>query len=212
MTATEEVPMPEPDRGTILVGREEVSLGHSDEAMRAYAGARCAELEAVIHERNKSLRKWADWCKEAEAERDALAAKTACTLGVGDGSGSLFVHGDYASIKAAQAIILERDALAEKCRAMEDNDRRYRWLREMQCCSATVSKNDGHAPNYMSLTEWIESSPDLYKDVPLEELERMKETGTDWAIQVYPNTPVGFNLWHASTLDAAIDAASGGGE
>lgn len=56
MTTTEEVPMPmpEPDRGTILVGREEVSLGHSDEAMRAYADARCATLQA---------------------ERDALAEK-----------------------------------------------------------------------------------------------------------------------------------------
>ena len=34
-----------------------------------------------------------------------------CTLGVGSGDGQLFVHGTYESIKAAQAIILERDAL-----------------------------------------------------------------------------------------------------
>jgi hypothetical protein len=32
-----------------------------------------------------------------------------CTMGVGNGSGKLFVHGDYDSIKAAQNIVLERD-------------------------------------------------------------------------------------------------------
>lgn len=34
-----------------------------------------------------------------------LRAKTEVSMGVGDGSGKLFVHGDYDSIKAAQAII-----------------------------------------------------------------------------------------------------------
>lgn len=104
----------------------------------------------------------------------------------------------------------ERDALAEKVKELQDDARRYRFLRDLQCCSMTVSKNDGHAPNYMNLPEWIECSPDLYDDVPPEELERMKAAGVDWAIQVYPNTPVGFNVWHAATLDAAIDAAGGG--
>jgi hypothetical protein len=37
--------------------------------------------------------------------------KNNCTLGVGDGAGSLFVHGDYDSIKAVQKIIFERDKL-----------------------------------------------------------------------------------------------------
>ncbi|WPK40886.1 hypothetical protein Knedl_CDS0064 [Pseudomonas phage Knedl] len=37
-----------------------------------------------------------------------------CTMGVGGGDGNLFVHGDHASIKAAQKIVMERDAaLAE---------------------------------------------------------------------------------------------------
>jgi hypothetical protein len=35
------------------------------------------------------------------------------SLGVGDGTGQLFVHGDYESIKACQAIILERDRLKQ---------------------------------------------------------------------------------------------------
>jgi len=40
------------------------------------------------------------------------------TMGVGDGSGKLFVHGDYDSIKAAQAIVLERDRLREALEAI----------------------------------------------------------------------------------------------
>ena len=33
-----------------------------------------------------------------------------CTMGVGTGDGLLFVHGDYDSIKAAQAIVLAKEA------------------------------------------------------------------------------------------------------
>lgn len=48
----------------------------------------------------------------ANSEIAALKSKDiSCTLGVGDGSGRLFVHGDYDSIKATQKIIIERDAL-----------------------------------------------------------------------------------------------------
>lgn len=43
---------------------------------------------------------------QAEAERPTYE----CTMGVGGGDGNLFVHGDRASIKAAQHIVLERDA------------------------------------------------------------------------------------------------------
>jgi len=28
-----------------------------------------------------------------------------------------------------------------------------------------------------------------------------------WRLQIYPDTPIGFNVWHGATLDAAIDAA-----
>ena len=34
---TDTVELPKPDNGSIMVGREEVCLGHSDEAMREYA-------------------------------------------------------------------------------------------------------------------------------------------------------------------------------
>jgi hypothetical protein len=49
-----------------------------------------------------------------QQENETLNEKLSCALGVGSGDGKLFVHGDYDSIKAAQAIILERDALREQ--------------------------------------------------------------------------------------------------
>jgi DNA repair exonuclease SbcCD ATPase subunit len=55
-----------------------------------------------------------DKVKELQQENETLKEKISCTLGVGSGDGKLFVHGDYDSIKAAQAIILERDALREQ--------------------------------------------------------------------------------------------------
>lgn len=54
-------------------------------------------------------------CLEDADKRIAeLEAKTAMTMGVGSGNGSLFVHGDYDSIKAAQAIVLENESLRAK--------------------------------------------------------------------------------------------------
>jgi hypothetical protein len=47
----------------------------------------------------------------ARAKVAALEEKTACTVGVGDGSGTLFVHGDHASVKAVQALVLENERM-----------------------------------------------------------------------------------------------------
>lgn len=52
---------------------------------------------------------------EAKDKRIAeLEAKTAMTMGVGNGGGSLFVHGDYDSIKAAHSIVFENESLRAK--------------------------------------------------------------------------------------------------
>lgn len=48
---------------------------------------------------------------DLQAECDALRAKTNLSLGVGDGTGNLFVHGDYDSIKRVQALIFECEKL-----------------------------------------------------------------------------------------------------
>ena len=46
-----------------------------------------------------------------QAECDALRTKTRMSLGVGDGTGNLFVHGDYDSIKRVQELIFECERL-----------------------------------------------------------------------------------------------------
>lgn len=52
-------------------------------------------------------------------EIDALWAERGITMGVGDGSGQLFVHGNYESIKACQNIILERDEVINESKYLE---------------------------------------------------------------------------------------------
>ena len=46
-----------------------------------------------------------------QAECDALRDKIILSLGVGDGAGNLFVHGDYDSIKRVQELIFECEKL-----------------------------------------------------------------------------------------------------
>ncbi|HGJ9204478.1 TPA: hypothetical protein ACLESY_002050 [Pseudomonas aeruginosa] len=53
--------------------------------------------------------------EQAEAERPTYE----CTMGVGGGDGNLFVHGDHASIKAAQKIVMERDAALARVAELE---------------------------------------------------------------------------------------------
>ncbi|EHK65953.1 hypothetical protein [Achromobacter arsenitoxydans] len=84
---------------------------------------------------------------------------------------------------------------------------RYRWLRDHACNSLHLTRDGEHACNYLTAAQWIESCPEDFQDDAPEEIERMKATNTIWRLQVYPNTPVGFWVLHASTLDAAIDAA-----
>lgn len=96
-----------------------------------------------------------------------------------------------------------------------DNDtkdaERYRWMRDVKCCTISVSRDEGHAINYQSFADWAEELPEFYAQVPADELERMRANNTDWAVQIYPNTPVGSYTFHGATLDAAIDAAIAAG-
>lgn len=99
------------------------------------------------------------------------------------------------------------DALNERCVADAPDAERYRWLRDLKCCSFTLGHNDAHAPSYMTASDWIDDNPEWFVDTPDAELRRMRDSNTIWTLQVYPRTPVAFYLWHAATLDAAIDAA-----
>jgi hypothetical protein len=57
-----------------------------------------------------------------------LEKRTAVCMGVGDGSGQLFVYGDYDSIKAAQAGVFRREAAEARIAELEGD------LREIAEC------------------------------------------------------------------------------
>lgn len=95
-----------------------------------------------------------------------------------------------------------------------DDAERYRWLRDSRACSMQVSFNDHHNI-YMSVDDTLGDSQGYYDDISADERKRMVATDTIWTVHIYPNTPVGFNAYHAATLDTAIDtarAAAAGGE
>lgn len=50
---------------------------------------------------------------------ERLGSMTAVTMGVGSGDGNLFVHGNYDSIKAVQALVFRADKLAKALRTAE---------------------------------------------------------------------------------------------
>lgn len=85
---------------------------------------------------------------------------------------------------------------------------RWQWLAGLKCNSFTLSRDDDHATNYVTARQWIEEyMPENFRDVGADELQRMKDTNTIWCLQIYPNTPVGFNVWYGATAESVLDAA-----
>lgn len=86
-------------------------------------GTHTGELETILYGHTGDLLQ--KWQKKAirkaikqagrvvELERQLAEAKvkTEVTVGVGSGDGQLFVHGDYESVKAVQAKLLELESL-----------------------------------------------------------------------------------------------------
>jgi hypothetical protein len=62
---------------------------------------------------NDELRTQLSDYEALQAECDALRAKSGLSLGVGDGTGNLFVHGDYDSIKCVQELIFKYEKLCK---------------------------------------------------------------------------------------------------
>lgn len=80
-----------------------------------------------------SLRRDAATVAELRAEVERLRAEWQASLGVGDGSGQLLVHGKYDSIKECQRKLLAGEASERRVGELDANDRRYRFLREKVC-------------------------------------------------------------------------------
>ena len=90
----------------------------------------------------------------------------------------------------------------------ERTEARWVWLTTLKCNSLHLTRDEDHACNYVSAKEWIEDyHPEIFEGTDPEELQRMKDTNTIWRLQIYPNTPIGFNVWHGATAEAAVDAA-----
>lgn len=93
--------------------------------------------------------------------------------------------------------------------AVEEKAALYEFLRDLKCNNFTLSRDDGHACNYMTAEEYINHpmNENNFSDVDEWELQAMKDTNTIWDFHIYPDTPIGFISFKAATLDAAIAAA-----
>ncbi len=73
-----------------------------------------------------------------------------------------------------------------------------------------ITFND-HAANYRTAAQWWDEADEHARDfadwVSDEERDRALATNSVWCIQVYPETPIGFVAWWASTFEAAAKAA-----
>lgn len=83
----------------------------------------------------------------------------------------------------------------------------YRQIASYRGCVLHITRNENHAVNYMSLSDYVENWPEDYRDVPKEELEKMIATNTDWCVHFFPTTPGGSYACHGATLDAAMEVA-----
>lgn len=91
---------------------------------------------------------------------------------------------------------------------LERDAARYRWLRDSKHNALHLERNGDHASSYRTAKEWIEEdAPEWFKDEPAEAVAAMKATNTIWALQVYPDTPIGFVHLSRATLDEVIDIA-----
>jgi hypothetical protein len=108
----------------------------------------------------------------------------------------------------AAALLAARDAEGGRVAA---DAARYRFLRDSQNCSLSINHNDHHNM-YETLEQVFEHhggdpKSDYYGDIPPDERAAMIAADSLWTLHIYPNSPVGFNVYHGATLDAAIDAA-----
>jgi len=87
-----------------------MSENHTD--LVARLRGQCWQYDGYLHTA-------ADLIESQAKEIERLKA-SGLTLGVGDGDGKLFVHGDYDSIKAAQAYILRVGEQAKEIERLKE--------------------------------------------------------------------------------------------
>ena len=146
-----------------LEGQLEFYEQQSNPANSPRANELIACLEGEIAKRDEELAAChvaVENCEVFRARIAELEAKTRTAMGVGGGSGNLFVYGDYDSIKAAQKIVIERDQLRAELSAIKAHG---------NYAPASVVWIDAH--------HVIEgNNPSFIKDVALVSAERTSET------------------------------------
>lgn len=115
--------------------------------------------------------------------------------------------------------VCTEQAAAGRAREQEREavERELLGLLKGEFSSLSIGFNDDAACNYMTATEAIDNGMLERADwVNDEEEQRAKETNSIWTIQWYPDTPVGFCCYAASSLGALLAAirarTEGGGE
>lgn len=94
--------------------------------------------------------------------------------------------------------------------AIEAIEAGLRELLKGEFSSLTIGFNDGPATNYCSVAKWYEEGGELAAAsdyVSEKEHAAAMANNSEWSIQWYPDTPVGFYNVKASSLAAALDAA-----
>lgn len=82
-------------------------------------------------------------------------------------------------------------------------------LLEGEFSSLRITCND-HKSNYQTAQEAIADGRWFAADefVSPEEMQKAIDTNTIWSLQWYPQTPVGFEVLHASSFQAILDHVS----
>lgn len=74
------------------------------------------------------------------------------------------------------------------------------WLPKHKC-GLYLTHNE-HKDSYEEIGQWIVDQTEPNDWVSEDEMERAIETDSVWALQWYPDTPIGFYRLTASSLDA----------
>lgn len=91
---------------------------------------------------------------------------------------------------------------------IEQFEQTLRGLLHGQYSSLSLTFNDGSAPNYQSVAdhddEEMASGNPFYDWVSEDERQKARAENSQWMLQWYPNTPIGFNCIAASSISALL--------
>jgi hypothetical protein len=124
----------------------------------------------------------------AASELDALYAMTSCTMGVGGGDGSLFVHGTHESIKAAQRRVLQAEEWEKAAREYRSIIDKAVEVLPRKLSAVRISQEDARRSLALDLSDFVRdatNAPQAGKPVPATPLMRTAVSWTDGSSSGY---------------------------